>query len=900
MLNEWYMFTLIRRRIILSLSALLMVLSISVFPLSSEASAKTIQEMNISEASAAMGYYYALRVCVRDAIAISDFSQESLDKYGFFGDKAVILGGQFITSDGDWDGVENCSSTKDKTAGEDGGWVRNAIATLGYSSPRDFLCHVMSGAGTVNYESCRGGQGNLSTFEFATKTKAEREAAFSATVGKKVFSNTEPLNRVEGDAIMQNILYNSFYAFCQPTDHNGGSVGSNLKQMAVKKYEAGPPATYTDKQVVVKTDRLSKTVGIIEASPEGMHRTLSCDELPGNISIFADRAKSDLKDLRTNFFENANTGAATHGGVDGGSKSSCAVDGIGWIVCPALGFMSTISDELFSFLATQFLSVDTRTVSTSSGTYVAWSAMRNIANVAFVIAFLVIIFSQLTSVGITAYGIKKMLPRLIVAAILVNMSFIICQIAVDLSNILGYGLKSLFESVESRIALPNTVDATGNGFGIALITTALLAGGITLAFAMSIPVIGAVLLTLLVIIFILLARKALIVLLVVIAPLAFVAYLLPNTEQWFKKWQKMFFALLLVFPVIAVVFGASSLAAFIIKSTAAPGDNLTPLIAIGVAAIPLIMVPSLLKGSIAAAGAIGTVMKGWGDKSQNRVGGKIGSTSRLGQFQNYRKVEADRRRGLIQAGAYEGSNKNPLNWGRNAASAANRRFNASGISGGFGDRSAAAGREAAKKIDYEKIDALKNQFNTESVAMGDQSDAYLQEQFEQAIVRGDDIATRAAYSALMEQGQGGVARIQQSLAKQSTIDGFSRNTAGKRSLQQHIQEKHSDVKASDSRVMQWASNGSMDTDGSHISNLTDGQIATQTTDSLDVAIANNRLVREDALRILGNPNAVNNMKLKQREKLEVLAGVRPAPSAGGSTGPSSTPPPVPPVPPPVP
>ena len=895
------MFTLIRRRIILTLSAVMMVLSISVFPLSSQAAAKTIQEMNVSEASAAMGYYYALRTCVRRAIAASNFNQETLNKQGYFGDEKIILGGQFIAGDGDWDGYENCSNIKDKTSGEDSGWVRSAITTLGYSDSRDFLCHIMNASNASAYNNCRTGQGDLSTFDFVAKNQDEREAAFSEAVGKKVFGNTEPLNRPEGDAIMQNILYNTFYAFCQPTDYNGGAVGSNLKQMAVKQYQTGPPATYTDKQVLVKTDRLSKTVGIIEAEPNGMRRTLSCNELPGNISIFADRARADLKDIRNSFFNNVNTGTGLSptAGADGGSKSSCAVDGIGWIVCPALGFMGTISDQLFNFLATQFLSVDTRTVSTSSGTYEAWSVMRNIANVAFVIAFMIIIFSQLTSIGITAYGIKKMLPRLIVAAILVNVSFIICQIAVDLSNILGYGVKALFDSVQARIAPPISGDATNNGFGIAIIITALMAGGITLAFALSIPVIGAVLLTLFVIIFILLARKALIVLLVVMAPLAFVAYLLPNTEQWYKKWQKMFFALLLVFPVIAVVFGASSLAAYIIKSTAAPGDNLTPLIAIGVAAIPLIVVPTLLKGSIAAAGAIGATMKGWGDKSQNRVGNKIGSTSRLGQFRNYRKVEADRRRGLIQAGAYEGTNKNPLNWGRNITSTANRKFNNSRISGGFGDRSVAAGREAAKKIDYEKIDALKGQLNTESVMTAPTldnpltgqkytSDEYLQMKFEGAIQRGDTVAIRAAYTALMEQGQGGVALAQKSLAKPEITEGFKKNMMAQYSLQEHILDKHSDVKATDSRVVQWASTGQMTSDGSHIGSLNDGQIATQTVDSLETAEANGTLRREDAVRVLSNPNATNNMKQKQRVVLERIAGgpVTP-PTPSGPSGPST-------------
>lgn len=41
----------------------------------------------------------------------------------------------------------------------------------------------------------------------------------------------------------------------------------------------------------------------------------------------------------------------------------------------------------------------------------------------------------------------------------------------------------------------------------------------------------------------LIARKALIVILIVISPLAFVAFLLPNTEKFFSKWRSTFVGL---------------------------------------------------------------------------------------------------------------------------------------------------------------------------------------------------------------------------------------------------------------------------------------------------------------------------------------------------------------------
>ena len=80
----------------------------------------------------------------------------------------------------------------------------------------------------------------------------------------------------------------------------------------------------------------------------------------------------------------------------------------------------------------------------------AWTTFQTIANVVFIILLLFVIFSQLTGVGIDNYGIKRILPKLIVVAILVNLSYLICVVCVDLSNILGSSLKGLFAPSDDR------------------------------------------------------------------------------------------------------------------------------------------------------------------------------------------------------------------------------------------------------------------------------------------------------------------------------------------------------------------------------------------------------------------------------------------------------------------
>lgn len=254
-------------------------------------------------------------------------------------------------------------------------------------------------------------------------------------------------------------------------------------------------------------------------------------------------------------------------------ETSCAVQAIGWIVCGVLNFMAGLVDGSYAFIE-QLLKVDPIINSDGNqGLYKAWEIMRNFANIAFVIAFLIIIFSQITSIGITNYGIKKLLPRLVVAAILVNVSYWLCAIAVDLSNISGSSLKGLFEAIGASIPLepPNPDFSTNETWlGIAGTILSITVGGgaaIYIGLSIFVPLLTACLVVVLTVVIILVIRQALIVLLIVVSPLAFVAYLLPNTESLYRRWFGLFQAMLLLYPIVSLIFGASALAAKIVQGS---------------------------------------------------------------------------------------------------------------------------------------------------------------------------------------------------------------------------------------------------------------------------------------------------------------------------------------------
>lgn len=324
------------------------------------------------------------------------------------------------------------------------------------------------------------------------------------------------------------------------------------------------------------------------------------------------------------------------------NATSCDIDGVGWLVCPVAGWMAKGTDWVFDVL-TGFMNVRPFDLSGDSVMYRSWSIMRNIANVAFVIAFMIIIYSQLTNAGLSSYGIKKLLPRLIMAAILVNISYVICALAVDASNILGKSLQDIFvsmretlvpagqanplqattwESMTSFILSGGTIVAAGT---IATVAALGSVGSVTGLIFLLLPALVTVLVAVLVAFAILAARQAIITVLTVIAPLAFVAFLLPNTEKWFKKWRDLFMNMLLLFPVFSVLFGGSQLAAFLIMQNA--NDINTVLLGMFVQLIPLAITPFLLKFGAnfltRFAGFINNPNKGFVDRtrkfSQERV-----------------------------------------------------------------------------------------------------------------------------------------------------------------------------------------------------------------------------------------------------------------------------------------
>ena len=334
---------------------------------------------------------------------------------------------------------------------------------------------------------------------------------------------------------------------------------------------------------------------------------------------------------------------------------------LGWILCPVINAAAGVGQHMWNQIETYHMKIPASEVfKDGGGVQKGWRVVRDLANTVFVILFMVVIFSQLTGVGIDNYGIKKILPRLIVTAIILNLSYIICQIAVDLSNIFGMGLNNMFSEWASSIATPGNGGSIGGmwaaggilaGIGTAgaviwgFLNTGSIAGALVW---IGLAVLGIVLIIVVAMLFLyitLVAREAGIVLLIVLAPIAIVCYILPNTEKIGKKWFDLLKALLLVYPICGAMIGGGQLAGAILSSIDNEGMRLAAAI---IQVIPFFFVPAVLKNSLSLMGNIGAKLsslgRNIGRRGSNFVQNGVKNSNRFKDWSQYQQNQTATRR----------------------------------------------------------------------------------------------------------------------------------------------------------------------------------------------------------------------------------------------------------------
>ena len=387
----------------------------------------------------------------------------------------------------------------------------------------------------------------------------------------------------------------------------------------------------------------SKNANIVYSSESGFNETglMASTKVGGVIEairaldvgqIDLTEADPDTGDINDTVNNNNNSGSDS-------SKECYSHSGaLGWLICPIIKGVSEIGEKLWQQIEEYHMKIPARDLfQGESGARSAWETVRNIANILFVILFMIVIFSQLTGIGIDNYGIKKILPKLIVVAVLINLSYIICELVIDLSNVVGVGVNDLLSNAASTAGYGSAGGSTGGTVAATGVLAALGGGAAALwvylnplgIVALGLAVLGIVITVAVAVFFIyviLVIREAGVILLVILSPIAIACYLLPNTEKIYKKWFDLFKALLVVYPLCGAVIGAGKLAGAVLSQIDQPSMKVAAMI---VQVLPFFLIPMLLRSSLSLMGNIGTRLTNMG-----RNLGQRGSRAAQGVVRN--------------------------------------------------------------------------------------------------------------------------------------------------------------------------------------------------------------------------------------------------------------------------
>lgn len=215
--------------------------------------------------------------------------------------------------------------------------------------------------------------------------------------------------------------------------------------------------------------------------------------------------------------------------------------------------------------------------SSTSTLQAANNNVRDVANAAYVVIFIVIIFASFIDFGqdwIDNYTVKRVLPRLVAAIIFTQFSYLICAFVIDMGNAIGFAIPQLFGTTgliaNGQNSIQNALVAISGVAGGGALGIFAGFGGFLLALIFSIAVLVVLLIALVYMIF----RLFALYLLVIVAPLAIAASVLPSTGKYFKMWGTNLIKLNIMFPlVVAVITVAGIISGILITEGCSAGAN---------------------------------------------------------------------------------------------------------------------------------------------------------------------------------------------------------------------------------------------------------------------------------------------------------------------------------------
>lgn len=318
--------------------------------------------------------------------------------------------------------------------------------------------------------------------------------------------------------------------------------------------------------------------------------------------------------------------------IPGLASNNCNVATIGWVLCPTMRSIAQIADRSFAFIDQDFLKLKFGQTSTDRKTEEAWRFIQGIANVFLVAVFLYIIYNYLVGRTGGAYSLKRQLPRMVIIVILIQASYFISIIFVEISNIVGDSIWQIMKGVLSGatpiLPLGQTVGPLASD-GVLTRATIGVMGGFTPWALFPIAAVSTISIALIssATIVLVFMREAVVATLIIASPVLIVFYLLPNLERFSSQAMRLFFQLLVLYPIVALLLGTGQIIS--LGAGSWDGGSAATFVASSIAVLPLLATWFLFKNISTAMDMAGARMsasissrRGGQDDKEARVTGK--------------------------------------------------------------------------------------------------------------------------------------------------------------------------------------------------------------------------------------------------------------------------------------
>ncbi len=184
----------------------------------------------------------------------------------------------------------------------------------------------------------------------------------------------------------------------------------------------------------------------------------------------------------------------------------------------------------------------------------AWVVVRDLCNMFFIVILLVIAFA--TILRVESYQWKKMLPKLIIMAVLINFSKTICGLLIDLSQVVLLTFTNAFSGGGGNFVnylkvkeLLAVAKSSSSFWGLGEATLNLTNTVAAMMFAIILMIVATVAMLAILIVF--LMRMIMLWIYVVLSPLAFLLMAFPQGQKYASNWWSEFTKYLINGPVLA-------------------------------------------------------------------------------------------------------------------------------------------------------------------------------------------------------------------------------------------------------------------------------------------------------------------------------------------------------------